>query len=106
MFKINPEASIFVLLFYFGLQQKKTHPGKVIWEEEDGVKDPTVRKAIKVAAAEVEKAEGRGQIRVRNKLITITSSKRPSFICLVQNYLLFNSIMSHFLIFMVEESIV
>ncbi|XP_014885427.1 uncharacterized protein LOC106945926 [Poecilia latipinna] len=43
---------------------KKNHPDKVIWEEEDGVKDPAIRKAVKVAAAEVEKAEGRGQIRV------------------------------------------
>ncbi|XP_038146989.1 uncharacterized protein si:ch211-197h24.6 isoform X1 [Cyprinodon tularosa] len=43
---------------------KKTHPDKVTWEEEDGVKDPVVRKAIKSAAAEVEKAEGRGQIKV------------------------------------------
>uniref|UniRef100_A0A3P9Q042 Si:ch211-197h24.6 n=1 Tax=Poecilia reticulata TaxID=8081 RepID=A0A3P9Q042_POERE len=43
---------------------KKNHPDKVIWEEEDGVKDPAIRKAVKVSAAEVEKAEGRGQIRV------------------------------------------
>ncbi|KAM4736523.1 uncharacterized protein FYW61_006640 [Anableps anableps] len=43
---------------------KKTHPDKVTCEEEDGVKDPAVRKAVKAAAAEVEKAEGRGQIRV------------------------------------------
>ncbi|XP_068998974.1 uncharacterized protein [Embiotoca jacksoni] len=43
---------------------KKAHPDKVTWEEEDAVKDPAVRKAIKEAAAEVEKTEGRGQIKV------------------------------------------
>ncbi|XP_047216395.1 uncharacterized protein si:ch211-197h24.6 [Girardinichthys multiradiatus] len=43
---------------------KKAHPDKVTCEEEDGVKDPGVRKAVKAAAAEVEKAEGRGQIKV------------------------------------------
>ncbi|XP_012704768.2 bromodomain-containing protein 4 [Fundulus heteroclitus] len=43
---------------------KKAHPDKATWEEEEGVKDPVVRRAVKAAAAEVEKAEGRGQIRV------------------------------------------
>ncbi|XP_042345956.1 uncharacterized protein si:ch211-197h24.6 [Plectropomus leopardus] len=43
---------------------KKVHPDKVKHEEEEAVKDPAVRKAIKGAAAEVEKMEGRGQLKV------------------------------------------
>lgn len=43
---------------------KKVHPEKVTCEEEDAIKDPAVRKAVKDAAAEVEQTEGRGQIRV------------------------------------------
>ncbi|CAN9514246.1 unnamed protein product [Ophioblennius macclurei] len=43
---------------------KRAHPDKVTCEEEDAVKDPAVRKAVKDAAAEVEQTEGRGQIRV------------------------------------------
>ncbi|XP_030605528.1 uncharacterized protein LOC115794267 [Archocentrus centrarchus] len=43
---------------------KKTHPDKITNEEEDAVKDPAIRKSIKEAAAEVEKTEGRGQIKV------------------------------------------
>ncbi|CAI5662430.1 uncharacterized protein si:ch211-197h24.6 [Oreochromis niloticus] len=43
---------------------KKTHPDKITHEEEDAVKDPAIRKSIKEAAAEVEKTEGRGQIKV------------------------------------------
>ncbi|XP_033496705.2 uncharacterized protein LOC117265960 [Epinephelus lanceolatus] len=43
---------------------KKIHPDKVTHEEEEAVKDPAVRKAIKEIAAEVEKTEGRGQLKV------------------------------------------
>lgn len=50
----------FILIF----TQKKTHPDKITHEEEDAVKDPAIRKSIKEAAAEFEKTEGRGQIKV------------------------------------------
>ncbi|XP_041844919.1 uncharacterized protein si:ch211-197h24.6 isoform X2 [Melanotaenia boesemani] len=43
---------------------KKAHPGKVTCEEEDAIKDPVVRRTVKAAVAEVEKTEGRGQIKV------------------------------------------
>ncbi|XP_074509855.1 uncharacterized protein LOC141779094 isoform X2 [Sebastes fasciatus] len=43
---------------------KKVHPDKVTQEEEDAVRDPSVRKAIKEVSAEVEKTEGRGQLKV------------------------------------------
>ncbi|XP_074540584.1 uncharacterized protein LOC141801435 isoform X2 [Halichoeres trimaculatus] len=43
---------------------KKAHPDKVTNEEEEGVRDPAVRKKIKEAASEVENAEGRGQLKV------------------------------------------
>ncbi|XP_028281606.1 uncharacterized protein LOC114448681 isoform X2 [Parambassis ranga] len=43
---------------------KKAHHEKVIWEEENAVKDPAIRRSIKEAAAEIEKMAGRGQIKV------------------------------------------
>ncbi|XP_041649571.1 uncharacterized protein si:ch211-197h24.6 isoform X2 [Cheilinus undulatus] len=43
---------------------KKVHPDKVTCEEEEAVKDPAVRKTIREAATEVEKSEGRGQLKV------------------------------------------
>lgn len=43
---------------------KKSHPDKMPHEEEAATKDPAIRKAVKAAAAEVEKEGGRGQIRV------------------------------------------
>ncbi|KAM6910035.1 uncharacterized protein FYW49_012024 [Xenentodon cancila] len=43
---------------------KKVHPDKVTCEEEDAIKDSAVRRAVKAAAAEVERTEGRGQIKV------------------------------------------
>lgn len=43
---------------------QKAHPGKVTQSEEEAVKDPVIRKSIKEAAAEVEKSEGRGQLKV------------------------------------------
>lgn len=43
---------------------KKVHPDKVIHEEEEAIKDPVVRKAIKEISAAVEKSEGRGQLKV------------------------------------------
>ncbi|XP_056619151.1 uncharacterized protein si:ch211-197h24.6 [Triplophysa dalaica] len=43
---------------------KHLHKDKVPYEEEEAGKDPSVRKAIKATAAEVENAEGRGQIKV------------------------------------------
>lgn len=43
---------------------KKAHPDKATQEEEDAVRDPAVRKAIKEVSAEVEKTEGRGQLKV------------------------------------------
>lgn len=44
--------------------QKKVHPEKVTHEEEEAIKDPVVRKAIKEVAAKVEQTEGRGQLKV------------------------------------------
>lgn len=44
--------------------QQKAHPGKVTQSEEEAIKDPVIRKSIKEAAAEVEKSEGRGQLKV------------------------------------------
>lgn len=44
--------------------QKKVHPDKVTHEEEEAIKDPVVRKSIKEVSAAVEKAEGRGQLKV------------------------------------------
>ncbi|KAM7420735.1 hypothetical protein PAMA_015117 [Pampus argenteus] len=43
---------------------KKVHPDKVTCKEEEAIKDPAVRKTIKDAAAELEKTEGRGQLKV------------------------------------------
>ncbi|XP_068425708.1 uncharacterized protein si:ch211-197h24.6 isoform X2 [Clinocottus analis] len=43
---------------------KKVHPDKVVHEEEEAIKDPVVRKAIKEISAAVEKTEGRGQLKV------------------------------------------
>ncbi|XP_056142322.1 uncharacterized protein si:ch211-197h24.6 [Lampris incognitus] len=42
----------------------RAHPDKVTCEEEEGVKDPSIRKKIKEIAAEVEETEGRGQLKV------------------------------------------
>lgn len=53
-----------MLFLFFGIQ-KQNHKDKVPHEEEAALKDPAIRKGIKAAAAEVEKAEGRGQIKVR-----------------------------------------
>ncbi|XP_051813364.1 uncharacterized protein si:ch211-197h24.6 isoform X2 [Acanthochromis polyacanthus] len=43
---------------------KKAHPDKVTCEEDEAVKDPAIRKAVKEAALEVQNTEGRGQIKV------------------------------------------
>ncbi|KAM9851634.1 uncharacterized protein ACBR49_004791 isoform 2-T2 [Aulostomus maculatus] len=43
---------------------QKLHPDKVTCTEEEAIKDPAVRKMIKTVAAEVEKTEGRGQLKV------------------------------------------
>lgn len=43
---------------------KKAHRDKVSYEEEEAVKDPAIRKSIKEIAAEVERTEGRGQLKV------------------------------------------
>ncbi|XP_060717496.1 uncharacterized protein si:ch211-197h24.6 [Tachysurus vachellii] len=43
---------------------KLTHPGKMPHEEEEVTKNPAIKKELKVITAEVEKTEGRGQIRV------------------------------------------
>ncbi|KAM6967484.1 uncharacterized protein FYW47_006195 [Aplochiton taeniatus] len=43
---------------------KRHHPDKVSFEEETALKDPAVRKTVKAIVAEVEKSEGRGQLRV------------------------------------------
>ncbi|KAM4600818.1 uncharacterized protein ACJ7VT_020702 isoform 1-T2 [Polymixia lowei] len=43
---------------------KRAHASKVTCEEEEAVKDPVERKKIKEVTAEVEKAEGRGQLKV------------------------------------------
>lgn len=47
--------------------QQKAHPGKVTQSEEEATKDPLIRKSIKEAAAEVEKSEGRGQLKVTSR---------------------------------------
>lgn len=57
---------LIIFFFFFFGKQKQNHKDKVPHEEEDALKDPTIRKAIKAAAAEVEKAEGRGQIKVKD----------------------------------------
>lgn len=56
-----------VIVVFFSCKQKHLHKDKVPHEEEEAGKDPSVRKAIKAAAAEVENAEGRGQIKVRDE---------------------------------------
>ncbi|XP_070822058.1 uncharacterized protein [Chaetodon trifascialis] len=43
---------------------KKAHPDKVTHEEAEAIRDPVIRKMIKDAATEVEKTEGRGQLKV------------------------------------------
>ncbi|MCI4391343.1 hypothetical protein PGIGA_G00133040 [Pangasianodon gigas] len=43
---------------------KHAHPEKMPHEEEEVTKNPAVKKEIRVTAAEVEKAEGRGQVKV------------------------------------------
>ncbi|XP_028436920.1 uncharacterized protein si:ch211-197h24.6 isoform X2 [Perca flavescens] len=43
---------------------KKVHPNKVTNDEEEAIRDPAVRKKIKEVSAEVEKTEGRGQLKV------------------------------------------
>lgn len=52
------------LNFFPPRTQKKVHPDKVTCEEEEAIKDPSVRKMVKDVAAEVEKTEGRGQLKV------------------------------------------
>ncbi|XP_010883020.2 uncharacterized protein si:ch211-197h24.6 isoform X2 [Esox lucius] len=54
---------------------KQNHPDKVPFEEEAATKDHEVRKKVKASAAEVEKAEGRGQI----KVILKEPSEVPAF---------------------------
>ncbi|XP_014005797.1 uncharacterized protein isoform X2 [Salmo salar] len=43
---------------------KQNHPAKMPFEEDAATKDHEVRKKVKEAAAELEKAEGRGQLKV------------------------------------------
>lgn len=43
---------------------KKVYPDKVTQEEAEAYRDPALRKTIKDVAAEVEKTEGRGQLKV------------------------------------------
>lgn len=50
--------------FPFFCAQKKAHSEKINFEEADFVKDPVIRKALKEIAAEVEKTEGCGQLKV------------------------------------------
>jgi hypothetical protein len=45
--------------------QKQNHSAKIPFEEDAATKDHDVRKKVKKAAAELEKAEGRGQLKVR-----------------------------------------
>ncbi len=51
--------------------QKKVHADKVTCEEEEAIRDPAVRKTIKEVAAEVEKTEGRGQLKVSVRPISL-----------------------------------
>lgn len=55
--------------------QKRNHPDKVPFEEDAALKDPSVRKTVKETAAEVEKAEGRGQLRVSNPYLLCLSHR-------------------------------
>ncbi|XP_065116888.1 uncharacterized protein [Paramisgurnus dabryanus] len=43
---------------------KQVHPDKVPFEEEDAATDVNYKKAVKTAAAEVQQAEGRGQVKI------------------------------------------
>lgn len=45
--------------------QKQNHSAKMPFKEDAATKDHEVRKKVKEAAAELEKAEGRGQLKVR-----------------------------------------
>lgn len=47
------------------------HADKVTCEEEEAIRDPAVRKSIKEVAAEVEKTEGRGQLKVSVRPISL-----------------------------------
>lgn len=51
-------------IYLFVFTQKKVYPNRVTHEEEEAIRDPAVRKTIKEVSAEVEKTEGRGQIKV------------------------------------------
>lgn len=79
------------LLFYLVIQyvcvcmQKKAHPDKVTCEEEDVIKDNVVKKNVKAIVAEVEKTEGRGQIKVGDSplLPCCSYSADGNFFCLI-----------------------
>jgi len=64
----SSDVHIHISIIIFG-KQKQNHKDKVPYEEANALKDPTTRKAIKAAAAEVEKAEGRGQIKVKDCML-------------------------------------
>lgn len=55
------------------MQQTKDHPDKITFDvkEIDDVRISETKKAVKTAAAEVEKAEGRGETKVCNILIKL-----------------------------------
>lgn len=56
--------------------QKQNHPAKMPFEEDAATKDHEVRKKVKEAAAELEKAEGRGQLKVRRRSRKLWMRKR------------------------------
>lgn len=56
------------MLFYstFVFPQKKAHSEKLPFDEEEVLKDYTLKKTLRDTAVEVEKMEGRGQLKVKN----------------------------------------
>lgn len=58
------QSNLYYLYIFVPCSQKKVHPDKVTNEEEEAIRDPAVRKTIKEVAADIEKTEGRGQLKV------------------------------------------
>lgn len=48
-------------------KQKHAHPEKMAYKEEEVKQDPDTKRSVRAIAAEVEKDEGRGQMKVRNR---------------------------------------
>lgn len=65
--------------------QKRKQLDTVTFEEEAARKDPSLRKSVKEIAAEMEKAEGRGQLRVRDLYCLCTSHRSEKVGCFSNN---------------------